>query len=104
MAALNESSSSSRVDAVPCFSPSRTAIVNCWSYCTRFVVIVEFAKRVPARSPPSKLSSTASALAMFRTLSVSALISSRGYIGGISSHTYSRQSAGRGKTSLLTGA
>src|SRR5471030_2893165 len=53
---------------------------SCWSYCTRLTVMLEFAKRVPARSPPSKLTSTASALTMFSTLSVSALISSREYI------------------------
>src|SRR5690242_21368946 len=42
--------------------------------------MVELAQRVPERSPPLNSTSTASALAMFRTLSVSALISSREYI------------------------
>src|SRR5262249_55417678 len=55
-------------------------IESCWSYCTRLTVIVEFAHRVADRSPPSKLTSIASAFAMFSTLSVSALISSREYI------------------------
>src|SRR5260221_3778640 len=45
-----------------------------------FTVMEELAQRVADRSPPSKLTSTASAWAMFRTLSVSALISSREYI------------------------
>src|SRR3954454_1414778 len=45
-----------------------------------FTVIDELAHRVADRSPPSKLSSTPSALAMLSTLSVSALISSREYI------------------------
>ena len=44
-------------------------------------MIVEFAHRVPERSPPVKSTSTASAFAMFRTLSVSVFISSREYIG-----------------------
>src|SRR4026208_218846 len=43
--------------------------------------MLELAQRVPERSPPLKSTSTASALAMFRTLSVRALISSREYIG-----------------------
>src|SRR4051812_48600254 len=45
-----------------------------------FTVMDELAQRVADRSPPSKLTSTASALVMLRTLSVSALISSREYI------------------------
>src|SRR5436190_5053258 len=45
-----------------------------------FTVMDELAHRVADRSPPSKLTSTASAFAMFSTLSVSALISSREYI------------------------
>ena len=45
-----------------------------------FTVIDELAQRVADRSPPSKFTSTASAFAMLRTLSVSALISSREYI------------------------
>src|SRR5712672_4156318 len=47
-----------------------------------FTVIEELAQRVADRSPPSKFTSTASAFAMLRTLSVSALISSREYIMG----------------------
>ena len=46
-----------------------------------FAVMFEFANRVAERSPPLKSTSTASALAMFNTLSVRALISSREYIG-----------------------
>ena len=42
--------------------------------------MVELAQRVPERSPPVKSTSTASALAMFRTLSVRALTSSREYM------------------------
>src|SRR5881628_3155925 len=45
-----------------------------------FTVIDELAQRVADRSPPSKLTSTASAFVMLSTLSVSALISSREYI------------------------
>src|SRR3954452_2224055 len=45
-----------------------------------FTVIDELAHRVADRSPPSKLTSTPSAFVMLRTLSVSALISSREYI------------------------
>ena len=45
-------------------------------------VMFELAKRVAERSPPVKSTSTASALAMFITLSVMALTSSREYIGG----------------------
>src|SRR3954469_5175841 len=45
-----------------------------------FTVMDELAQRVADRSPPSKFTSTASALVMLRTLSVSALISSREYI------------------------
>ncbi len=45
-----------------------------------FTVMEELAQRVADRSPPSKFTSTASAFAMLRTLSVSALISSREYI------------------------
>src|SRR5262249_13303803 len=78
--ALSESSSNSRVDAFPCFWPCRMVSDSCWSYCTRLTVIVEFAQRVADRSPPSKLTSTASAFTMFSTLSVSALTSSRAYI------------------------
>src|SRR5450759_247911 len=78
--AFSESSSNSRVDALPCFWPWRTLMVSCWSYCTMFTVIEELAQRVADRSPPSKFTSTVSALAMFRTLSVSALISSCEYI------------------------
>ena len=44
-------------------------------------VIVELAKRVADRSPPEKSTSAASAPAMFRTLSVMALTSSREYMG-----------------------
>src|SRR6185369_15279694 len=55
-------------------------MVSCWSYWTMFTVIEELAQRVADRSPPSKFTSTASAFAMLRTLSVSALISSREYI------------------------
>src|SRR5262245_19687891 len=79
--AFSESSSNSRVDAVPCFWPCRTVSVSCWSYCTRLTVIEEFAQRVADRSPPSNDTSTASAFVMLSTLSVSALISSREYIG-----------------------
>src|SRR5829696_8163386 len=43
--------------------------------------MVELAHRVPERSPPLKTTSTASPLAIFRTLSVSALTSSREYMG-----------------------
>src|SRR3954463_12125389 len=42
--------------------------------------MVELAQRVPARSPPLKSTSTASAFAMFRTLSVRAFTSSREYM------------------------
>src|SRR5471030_3007732 len=78
--AFSDSSSNSRVDALPCFAPWRRLMVSCWSYWTMFTVIEELAHRVADRSPPSKFTSTASALVMFRTLSVSALISSREYI------------------------
>src|SRR4249919_2558730 len=47
-----------------------------------FTVIDELAQRVAERSPPSKLTSTASAFVMLSTLSVSVLISSREYIMG----------------------
>ena len=43
--------------------------------------MVELAHRVPERSPPVRSTSTASALAMLKTLSVMALTSSREYIG-----------------------
>src|SRR4051812_32927538 len=43
-------------------------------------VMLELAKRVADRSPPLKSTSAASALAMFNTLSVRALTSSREYI------------------------
>src|SRR4051812_17241629 len=72
----------SRVFALADFWPMRTVTVSCRSYCTRLVVIDEFAQRVPDRSPPVRFTSTASALAMLRTLSTIALASSRVYIGG----------------------
>src|SRR3954464_15628267 len=45
-------------------------------------VMLELAKRVADRSPPLESTSAVSALAMFNTLSVRALTSSREYIRG----------------------
>ena len=72
----------SRVFALPDFCPMRTVAVSWRSYCTRLVVIDELAQRVPERSPPESVSSTASALAMLMTFSTMALTSSRVYMGG----------------------
>ena len=70
----------SRVSALPLFCPSRTVTVTCRSYWTRFVVIEEFAHRVPDRSPPVRFTSTASAVVMFRTLSTISFACSRVYM------------------------
>ena len=47
------------------------------SNCTMLAVMFELANRVADRSPPLNSTSTASAFAMFITLSVMALTSSR---------------------------
>src|SRR6476661_1314134 len=70
----------SRVFALACLLPTRSVAVTWRSYCTRLVVIEELAQRVPDRSPPVRFTSTASALAMFKTLSTIALASSRVYM------------------------
>ena len=61
----------------------RTVAVTWRSYCTRLTVIAELAQRVPERSLPVTLTSTASALAMLMTLSTIALTSSRVYMRGL---------------------
>ena len=80
-AALSAASLKSRVVAVADLVPTRTVTVSLRSYCTRLVVIDELAQRVPDRSPPVRSTSTASALAMLKILSVMVLTSSREYIG-----------------------
>src|SRR5687768_633368 len=72
----------SRVLALPDFWPMRTVTVTLRSYCTRLVVIDEFAQRVPDRSPPVRFTSTASAFAMLMILSTMALTWSLVYMPG----------------------
>src|SRR5262245_42331868 len=78
--ALRPASLKSRVDALPVFWPKRTLTLTLRSYWTRLTVIDELAQRVPERSPPLTVTSTASALAMLITLSVMALTCSREYM------------------------
>src|SRR5215510_2973065 len=78
--ACRPASLKSRVVALPVFWPLRTVTLAVRSYCTRFTVMDEFAHRVPERSPPEKLTSTASALAMVMILSVQPLTCSRVYM------------------------
>jgi hypothetical protein len=71
----------SRVEAFAVFWPTRTAMLRLRSNCTRLVVMLEFAQRVPDRSEPLRSTSTASTpLAMLKILSVMVLTSSREYI------------------------
>src|SRR3954465_6152932 len=55
--ACNPASVKSRVDAKPDRPPRYVVTLTLRSYCTRFVVIVEFAQRVPDRSPPLRSTS-----------------------------------------------
>src|SRR5687767_401453 len=80
---FSDASSNCRVDAEPARVPLYTVTLTWRSNCTMFAVMFEFAKRVAERSPPLKSTSTASAFAMLRILSVSALTSSREYIGAL---------------------
>ena len=65
-------------------------------------VTLELAKRVAERSPPVKSTSAASALAMFNTLSVRALTSSREYIRDVPEAPRPRMRARRCCARLLT--
>src|SRR3954471_4549494 len=73
----------------------------------RFVLIVEFAQRVPDRSPPENSTSTASAFARLRTLSVSAFNSSREYIGALTlsaGYGCCQGSKGEGEVAFVPGS